>query len=136
MIDGILRRIHVQQYVGMRSPVVFRSQKKDLGLGGHISIFESALTMYEVFCNHFFKAATEENGGDLIFFQGHAAPGMYARAFLEGRLTEEQMDNFRQEAFTDGLSSYPHPKLMPEFWQFSTVSMGLGPVNAIYQAVS
>lgn len=82
----------------------------------------------------FFKAATEKNGGDLIFFQGHAAPGMYARAFLEGRLTEEQMDNFRQEAFTDGLSSYPHPKLMPEFWQFSTVSMGLGPVNAIYQA--
>ena len=114
--------------------MVLRSQKKDLDLGGHISTFQSAATMYEVCYNHFFKAATEKNGGDLIFFQGHAAPGMYARAFLEGRLTEEQMDNFRQEAFTDGLSSYPHPKLMPEFWQFSTVSMGLGPVNAIYQA--
>ncbi|MEG9531548.1 pyruvate dehydrogenase (acetyl-transferring), homodimeric type [Mannheimia indoligenes] len=113
---------------------VLRSQKKDLDLGGHISTFQSAATMYEVCFNHFFKAPTEKNGGDLIFFQGHAAPGMYARAFLEGRITEEQMDNFRQEAFVDGLSSYPHPKLMPEFWQFSTVSMGLGPVNAIYQA--
>lgn len=113
---------------------VLRSQKKDLDLGGHISTFQSAATMYEVCFNHFFKAATEKDGGDLVFFQGHAAPGMYARAFLEGRITAEQMDNFRQEAFTDGLSSYPHPKLMPEFWQFSTVSMGLGPVNAIYQA--
>ncbi|QNS14477.1 pyruvate dehydrogenase (acetyl-transferring), homodimeric type [Mannheimia bovis] len=113
---------------------VLRSQKKDLDLGGHISTFQSAATMYEVCFNHFFKAPTEKNGGDLIFFQGHAAPGMYGRAFLEGRITEEQMDNFRQEAFADGLSSYPHPKLMPEFWQFSTVSMGLGPVNAIYQA--
>ncbi|TLU76076.1 pyruvate dehydrogenase (acetyl-transferring), homodimeric type [Mannheimia varigena] len=113
---------------------VLRSQKKDLDLGGHISTFQSAATMYEVCFNHFFKAPTEKNGGDLVFFQGHAAPGMYGRAFLEGRITEEQMDNFRQEAFVDGLSSYPHPKLMPEFWQFSTVSMGLGPVNAIYQA--
>ncbi|WGE68388.1 pyruvate dehydrogenase (acetyl-transferring), homodimeric type [Actinobacillus equuli subsp. haemolyticus] len=114
--------------------MVLRSQKKDLDLGGHISTFQSAATMYEVCYNHFFKAATEKNGGDLVFFQGHAAPGMYARAYVEGRLTEEQLDNFRQEAFADGLSSYPHPKLMPEFWQFSTVSMGLGPVNAIYQA--
>ncbi|ANF73702.1 pyruvate dehydrogenase (acetyl-transferring), homodimeric type [[Haemophilus] ducreyi] len=114
--------------------MVLRSQKKDLDLGGHISTFQSAATMYEVCYNHFFKAATDKNGGDLIFSQGHAAPGIYARAFLEGRLSEQQMDNFRQEAFTDGLSSYPHPKLMPEFWQFSTVSMGLGPVNAIYQA--
>ncbi|HGO5856586.1 TPA: pyruvate dehydrogenase (acetyl-transferring), homodimeric type [Mannheimia haemolytica] len=113
---------------------VLRSQKKDLDLGGHISTFQSAATMYEVCFNHFFKAPTEKNGGDLVFFQGHAAPGMYGRAFLEGRISAEQMDNFRQEAFTDGLSSYPHPKLMPEFWQFSTVSMGLGPVNAIYQA--
>ncbi|HDL4250629.1 TPA: pyruvate dehydrogenase (acetyl-transferring), homodimeric type [Mannheimia haemolytica] len=113
---------------------VLRSQKKDLDLGGHISTFQSAATMYEVCFNHFFKAPTEKDGGDLVFFQGHAAPGMYGRAFLEGRITAEQMDNFRQEAFTDGLSSYPHPKLMPEFWQFSTVSMGLGPVNAIYQA--
>ncbi|KAE9539290.1 pyruvate dehydrogenase (acetyl-transferring), homodimeric type [Ursidibacter maritimus] len=114
--------------------MVLRSQKKDLDLGGHISTFQSAATMYEVGYNHFFKAATDKNGGDLIFSQGHAAPGIYARAFIEGRLTEEQLDNFRQEAFVDGLSSYPHPKLMPEFWQFSTVSMGLGPVNAIYQA--
>lgn len=114
--------------------MVLRSQKKDLDLGGHISTYQAAATMYEVGYNHFFKAATEKNGGDLIFSQGHAAPGIYARAFLEGRLTEEQLDNFRQEAFADGLSSYPHPKLMPEFWQFSTVSMGLGPVNAIYQA--
>ncbi|MDH2923856.1 pyruvate dehydrogenase E1 component [Nicoletella semolina] len=114
--------------------MVLRSQKKDLDLGGHISTFQSAATMYEVGYNHFFKAATDKNGGDLVFSQGHAAPGIYARAFLEGRLTEDQLDNFRQEAFTDGLSSYPHPKLMPEFWQFSTVSMGLGPVNAIYQA--
>ncbi|HGO5808962.1 TPA: pyruvate dehydrogenase (acetyl-transferring), homodimeric type [Mannheimia haemolytica] len=113
---------------------VLRSQKKDLDLGGHISTFQSAATMYEVCFNHFFKAPTEKDGGDLVFFQGHAAPGMYGRAFLEDRITAEQMDNFRQEAFTDGLSSYPHPKLMPEFWQFSTVSMGLGPVNAIYQA--
>ncbi|MDU8924433.1 pyruvate dehydrogenase (acetyl-transferring), homodimeric type [Pasteurellaceae bacterium LIM206] len=114
--------------------MVLRSQKKELDLGGHISTYQAAASMYEVCYNHFFKAATDKNGGDLIFFQGHAAPGMYARAFVEGRLTEEQLDNFRQEAFVDGLSSYPHPKLMPEFWQFSTVSMGLGPVNAIRQA--
>lgn len=114
--------------------MVLRGQKKDLDLGGHLSTFQSAATMYEVGFNHFFKAATEKNGGDLVFFQGHAAPGMYARAFLEGRLTEEQLDNFRQEVHGKGLSSYPHPKLMPDFWQFSTVSMGLGPVNAIYQA--
>ena len=114
--------------------MVLRGQKKDLDLGGHLSTYQSAATMYEVGFNHFFKAATEKNGGDLVFFQGHAAPGMYARAFLEGRLTEEQLNNFRQEVDGKGLSSYPHPKLMPDFWQFSTVSMGLGPVNAIYQA--
>ena len=114
--------------------MVLRGQKKDLDLGGHLSTFQSAATMYEVGFNHFFKAATEKNGGDLVFFQGHAAPGMYSRAFLEGRLTEEQLNNFRQEVDGKGLSSYPHPKLMPDFWQFSTVSMGLGPVNAIYQA--
>ncbi|QEH45832.1 pyruvate dehydrogenase (acetyl-transferring), homodimeric type [Aggregatibacter actinomycetemcomitans] len=114
--------------------MVLRGQKKGLDLGGHLSTFQSAATVYEVCFNHFFKAATEKNGGDLVFFQGHAAPGMYARAFLEGRLTEDQLDNFRQEVHGKGLSSYPHPKLMPDFWQFSTVSMGLGPVNAIYQA--
>ncbi|MCS5959622.1 hypothetical protein LNP74_01055 [Klebsiella pneumoniae subsp. pneumoniae] len=84
--------------------------------------------------NHFFRARTEKDGGDLVYFQGHISPGVYARAFLEGRLTEEQMDNFRQEVHGKGLSSYPHPKLMPEFWQFPTVSMGLGPLGAIYQA--
>ena len=114
---------------------VLRGQKKDLELGGHISTYQSAASMYEVCFNHFFKAATDKNGGDLVFFQGHAAPGMYARAFVEGRITEDQMNNFRQECEPGkGLSSYPHPKLMPEFWQFSTVSMGLGPVNAIRTA--
>lgn len=114
--------------------MVLKAQKKDLDLGGHISTYQASSTIYEVAFNHFFKAATEKNGGDLVFFQGHAAPGMYARAFLEGRLTEDQLNNFRQEVDGKGISSYPHPKLMPEFWQFSTVSMGLGPVNAIYQA--
>ncbi|PJG83999.1 pyruvate dehydrogenase (acetyl-transferring), homodimeric type [Caviibacterium pharyngocola] len=114
--------------------MVLRASKKDLELGGHMSSFQSSATIYEVCFNHFFKARTEKNGGDLVFFQGHISPGIYARAFLEGRLTEEQLDNFRQETHGKGLSSYPHPKLMPEFWQFPTVSMGLGPLNAIYQA--
>ncbi|UXN37951.1 pyruvate dehydrogenase (acetyl-transferring), homodimeric type [Avibacterium paragallinarum] len=114
--------------------MVLRASKKDLELGGHMSSFQSSATIYEVCFNHFFKARTEKNGGDLVFFQGHISPGIYARAFLEGRLTEEQLDNFRQEVHGKGLSSYPHPKLMPEFWQFPTVSMGLGPLNAIYQA--
>ena len=114
--------------------MVLRASKKDLELGGHMSSFQSSATIYEVCFNHFFKARTEKNGGDLVFFQGHISPGIYSRAFLEGRLTEEQLDNFRQEVNGKGLSSYPHPKLMPEFWQFPTVSMGLGPINAIYQA--
>ncbi|QLB12995.1 pyruvate dehydrogenase E1 component [Bisgaardia hudsonensis] len=114
--------------------MVLRASKKDLELGGHMSSFQSSATIYEVCFNHFFKARNEKNGGDLVFFQGHISPGIYARAFLEGRLTEEQLDNFRQEVKGKGLSSYPHPKLMPEFWQFPTVSMGLGPLNAIYQA--
>ncbi|MFC0321982.1 pyruvate dehydrogenase (acetyl-transferring), homodimeric type [Gallibacterium melopsittaci] len=113
---------------------VLRASKKDLELGGHMASFQSSATIYEVCFNHFFKARNEKNGGDLVFFQGHIAPGIYARAFVEGRLTEEQMDNFRQEAHGKGLSSYPHPRLLPEFWQFPTVSMGLGPLNAIYQA--
>ncbi len=104
-------------------------------LGGHIASFASAATLYDVGFNHFFRAPTAENMGDLVFFQGHSAPGVYARAFLEGRLTEEQLRAFRREALTeDGLSSYPHPWLMPGFWQFPTVSMGLGPLMAIYQA--
>ena len=114
--------------------MVMRTNLHDPDLGGHISSFASSATLYDVGFNHFFQAPTEEHGGDLIYFQGHIAPGIYARAFLEGRLTEEQMTNFRQECEGNGLSSYPHPWLMPEFWQFPTVSMGLGPIQAIYQA--
>lgn len=114
--------------------MVQRGSKKDLELGGHIASFQSSATLYDVGFNHFFRAPNEKDGGDLIFYQGHIAPGIYARSFVEGRITEEQMDSFRQEAFADGLSSYPHPKLMPDYWQFPTVSMGLGPMQAIYQA--
>ncbi|WP_066338787.1 pyruvate dehydrogenase (acetyl-transferring), homodimeric type [Azohydromonas lata] len=103
-------------------------------LGGHISSFASLATMLGAGFNHFWHAATPEHGGDLLYIQGHSAPGIYARAYLEGRITEEQLLNFRQEVDGQGLSSYPHPKLMPEFWQFPTVSMGLGPLMAIYQA--
>ena len=114
--------------------MVMRTNLKDSDLGGHISSFASSATLYDIGFNYFFQAPTEEHGGDLIFFQGHASPGVYARAFMEGRITEEQMNNFRQEVDGKGLSSYPHPWLMPEFWQFPTVSMGLGPIQAIYQA--
>lgn len=114
--------------------LVLHASKKDLELGGHMASYQSAATFYEVGFNHFFRAHTEKDGGDLVYFQGHISPGIYARAFVEGRLTEEQMNNFRQEVHGHGLSSYPHPKLMPEFWQFPTVSMGLGPLAAIYQA--
>jgi pyruvate dehydrogenase E1 component len=103
-------------------------------LGGHIASFASLATMIGCGQNHFWHAETEDHGGDLVYFQGHSSPGMYGRAFLEGRLTEEQLDNFRQEVDGKGLPSYPHPKLMPDFWQFPTVSMGLGPLMAIYQA--
>ncbi|MGD2119200.1 MAG: pyruvate dehydrogenase (acetyl-transferring), homodimeric type [Chromatiales bacterium] len=103
-------------------------------LGGHIASFASSATLFDVAFNHFFHARDESHGGDLVFFQGHSAPGIYARAFLEGRLTEEQLQQFRQEVDGNGLSSYPHPWLMPGFWQFPTVSMGLGPLMAIYQA--
>ncbi|MXP56336.1 pyruvate dehydrogenase (acetyl-transferring), homodimeric type [Pantoea sp. Mhis] len=114
---------------------VLRASKKNLDLGGHIASFQSAATIYEVCFNHFFRSSNEIDGGDLVYFQGHISPGIYSRAFLEGRITEEQMNNFRQEIKKgQGLSSYPHPKLMPNFWQFPTVSMGLGPINAIYQA--
>lgn len=114
--------------------MVVRANRKFDGLGGHIATFQSAATLYEVGFNHFFHAPTEDHGGDLLYIQGHSAPGIYARAFLEGRLTEEQLDGFRREADGKGLSSYPHPWLMPDFWQFATVSMGLGPLMAIYQA--
>ncbi|HEX5486101.1 MAG TPA: pyruvate dehydrogenase (acetyl-transferring), homodimeric type [Limnobacter sp.] len=118
--------------------MVVRANKKsppDGGdLGGHIASFASLATMLGVGFNHFWHAEAENHGGDLLYLQGHVSPGIYARAFLEGRLTEEQLDNFRQEVDGKGLSSYPHPKLMPDFWQFPTVSMGLGPLMAIYQA--
>lgn len=113
--------------------MVLKASKKKLDLGGHLASFQSFSTIYEVCFNHFFKGNDKFNG-DLIYFQGHSSPGIYARAFLEGRLKELQLNNFRQEVNGTGLSSYPHPKLMPHFWQFPTVSMGLGPVNAIYQA--
>ncbi|WP_343182656.1 pyruvate dehydrogenase (acetyl-transferring), homodimeric type [Buchnera aphidicola] len=114
--------------------MVLRASQKNLDLGGHLSSFQSAATIYEVCFNHFFYAKNKNHDGDLIYFQGHISPGIYSRAFLEGRLTEKQLDNFRQETFGHGLPSYPHPKLMPNFWQFPTVSMGLSPINAIYQA--
>jgi len=115
--------------------MVVHANRKSSELGGHIASFASAATLYDVGFMHFFKAPTEENMGDLVFFQGHSAPGIYARAFLEGRISEEQLMAFRQEALDkNGLSSYPHPWLMPDFWQFPTVSMGLGPLMAIYQA--
>jgi pyruvate dehydrogenase E1 component len=114
--------------------MVVKANRADGDLGGHISSFASLANMLGIGFNHFWHAPTEDHGGDLLYIQGHSSPGVYARAFLEGRLTEEQLVNFRREVDGNGLSSYPHPKLMPEFWQFPTVSMGLGPLMAIYQA--
>jgi pyruvate dehydrogenase E1 component len=114
--------------------MVLRAGKKDLELGGHIASFASAATLYDVGFNHFWNAPGDKHGGDLIYFQGHSSPGVYARAFLDGRLTEAQLDMYRSEVDGKGISSYPHPWLMPDFWQFPTVSMGLGPIQAIYQA--
>jgi pyruvate dehydrogenase E1 component len=113
---------------------VLNANKTSSELGGHIASYQSAAVLYETGFNHFWHAPGEKHGGDLIYMQGHSSPGFYARAFLEGRISEEKMRRFRTEAFVDGLSSYPHPWLMPEFWQFPTVSMGLGPMMAIYQA--
>ncbi|MFG1658928.1 pyruvate dehydrogenase (acetyl-transferring), homodimeric type [Micromonospora chersina] len=116
--------------------LVHRAQRPEIGVGGHISTFASSASLYEVGFNHFFRGKDHPGGGDHIFYQGHASPGMYARAFLEGRLNADQLDGFRQELShpNGGLPSYPHPRLMPDFWEFPTVSMGLGPMNAIYQA--
>ncbi|HEY1869228.1 MAG TPA: pyruvate dehydrogenase (acetyl-transferring), homodimeric type, partial [Candidatus Cybelea sp.] len=114
--------------------MVVRANKVSSELGGHVASFASAATLYDVGFNHFFRAPSAQFGGDLVFFQGHSSPGVYARAFLEGRISEEQLENFRQEVDGKGLSSYPHPWLMPAFWQFPTVSMGLGPIMSIYQA--
>jgi len=113
---------------------VLRANEKSPGVGGHIASFQSAATLYDTGFNYFFRAPNENFGGDCVYFQGHSSPGVYARAYLEGRITEEQMDNFRQETGGNGLPSYPHPWLMPDFWQFPTVSMGLGPLAGIYQA--
>ena len=114
--------------------IVMRANQNDDELGGHIATFASSATLYDVGFNHFFRAPSAEHGGDLIYYQGHSAPGIYARSYLEGRLSEDQLNNFRREVGGKGLSSYPHPWLMPDYWQFPTVSMGLGPIMAIYQA--
>ncbi|KAF0235534.1 MAG: pyruvate dehydrogenase E1 component, partial [bacterium] len=114
--------------------MVLRANKNFPGIGGHLSTYASSASLYEVGFNHFFRGKDDGSSGDQIFYQGHAAPGIYGRAFLEGRLTEDYLENFRREVGGRGLSSYPHPRLMPEFWEFPTVSMGLGPINAIYQA--
>ncbi|HEX7106453.1 MAG TPA: pyruvate dehydrogenase (acetyl-transferring), homodimeric type, partial [Acidothermaceae bacterium] len=116
--------------------MVSRANRPELGVGGHIATYASAASLYEVGFNHFFRGKHQADGtsGDQVFFQGHASPGIYARAFLEGRLTQDQLDGFRQEISRSGIPSYPHPRLMPDFWEFPTVSMGLGPLAAIYQA--
>jgi pyruvate dehydrogenase E1 component len=114
--------------------MVMRANLRDPSIGGHISTFSSAATLYDVGFNYFFRGPNKDDEGDLIYFQGHSSPGIYARSYLEGRISEEQLDNFRQEVDGNGLSSYPHPWLMPDYWQFPTVSMGLGPIQAIYQA--
>ena len=114
--------------------MVVRANRKPGELGGHIASFASSATLYDVGFNHFWRAPSENHPGDLLYIQGHSSPGIYARAFLEGRISESQLDNFRMEVDGRGISSYPHPWLMPDFWQFPTVSMGLGPMMAIYQA--
>jgi pyruvate dehydrogenase E1 component len=114
--------------------MVARANKESSELGGHVASFASSATLYDVGFNHFFRAPSETFGGDLVFLQGHSAPGFYARAFVEGRISEKQLENFRREVDGQGISSYPHPWLMPDFWQFPTVSMGLGPIMSIYQA--
>jgi pyruvate dehydrogenase E1 component len=124
----------IRSYVRWNSMAMVLRANKDTNVGGHIASFASAATLYDVGYNHFWHAASTDHGGDLVFAQGHSSPGLYAYAFLLGELTQEQLDNFRQEVGGKGLSSYPHPWLMPDFWQFPTVSMGLGPLMAIYQA--
>ena len=134
-IERRIRRLIRWNAVAM----VLRANNRFAGIGGHLATYASAATLYEVGFNHFFRgkdgAGNGAGSGDQIFYQGHAAPGIYARAFLEGRLTEDQLDHFRRETVPgQGLSSYPHPRLMADFWEFPTVSMGLGPISAIYQA--
>ncbi|HET9701714.1 MAG TPA: pyruvate dehydrogenase (acetyl-transferring), homodimeric type, partial [Burkholderiales bacterium] len=124
----------IRSYVRWNALAMVLRANKDSNVGGHIASFSSAATLYDVGYNHFWRAPHGDFGGDMVFVQGHSAPGIYARAFLLGRLTRDQLEHFRQEVDGKGLSSYPHPWLMPEFWQFPTVSMGLGPLMAIYQA--
>jgi pyruvate dehydrogenase E1 component len=131
--EHIERRIRA--YIRWNAAVmVTRANTLSEGIGGHLSTYASSASLYEVGFNHFFRGKDDGQFGDQIYYQGHAAPGIYARAFLEGRFTEDQLDHFRMEVGGGGLSSYPHPRLMPDFWEFPTVSMGLGPINAIYQA--
>ncbi|HEY4804774.1 MAG TPA: pyruvate dehydrogenase (acetyl-transferring), homodimeric type, partial [Paraburkholderia sp.] len=124
----------IRSYTRWNAMAMVLRAGKHTNVGGHIASFASAATLYDVGYNHFWHAPSAEHGGDLVFVQGHSSPGVYSRAFLLGRLTEKQLDNFRQEVDGGGISSYPHPWLMPDFWQFPTVSMGLGPIMAIYQA--
>lgn len=131
--EQIERRI--RRFVRWNAAVmVIKANHREKGIGGHLSTFASSATLYEVGFNHFFKGHDAEGRGDYVYFQGHAAPGIYARSFLEGRIEEKHLDNFRFELADDGLSSYPHPRLMPTYWEFPTVSMGLGPINSIYHA--
>src|SRR5271170_4962583 len=125
----------IRRYVRWNAAaIVVKANKESSELGGHIASFQSAATLYDTGFMHFWHACNERHGGDLIYFQGHSSPGIYARAYMEGRLSDDQLVNFRQEVGGKGLASYPHPWLMPDFWQFPTVSMGLGPLMAIYQA--
>ncbi|HLW05589.1 MAG TPA: pyruvate dehydrogenase (acetyl-transferring), homodimeric type [Azoarcus sp.] len=126
--------LKIHSYIRWNSMAMVVRANQDTNVGGHIASFASAAALYDVGFSHFWHAPSSDHDGDLIFFQGHSVPGIYARAFMLGRLTEEQMDHFRQEVDGKGISSYPHPWLMPDFWQFPTVSMGLGPIQAIYQA--
>ena len=131
--EHVERRIRA--YVRWNAAImVSRANRPEIGVGGHIASYASAASLYEVGFNHFFRGKDHPGGGDQVYFQGHASPGIYARAFLEGRLSMEDLDGFRQESRTHSLPSYPHPRLMPDFWEFPTVSMGLGPISAIYQA--
>ncbi len=124
----------IRHHIRWNAAVMVHRTNVERGTGGHIGTYASAASLYEVGFNHFFRGRDHDGGGDQVFFQGHASPGIYARAYLEGRLSEEHLDQFRSEVEPGGISSYPHPRLMPEFWEFPTVSMGLGPINAIYQA--
>ena len=123
----------IRHYIRWNALLTVLKANKDVDLGGHISTYSSAATLYEVGFNHFFRGS-DNNLGDMVYYQGHSSPGIYARSFLEGNILEQQLNQFRQEIDGKGLSSYPHPWLMPDYWQFPTVSMGLGPIMSIYQA--